>query len=208
MNGTDEMTAQRQPSRRAAGGFTLIELLVVITVIAILAALLFPAIKSSAGASRVKNTRTLIAQIAMACEQFKDAHERYPASGNVSSNSLIEELGPSLRVRRTFMVGDEGQKVIVDAWARPIIYLRHIPQTEESPPDEALPEPIHNPKTFDLFSCGRYADLLPNFPHPAGWGTYDDYQNAALDLNPEGTDYKGNNYRFENGVVNRYIGNW
>lgn len=199
---------ERRASRPRGAGFTLIELLVVITVIAILAALLFPAIKSSASAARVKNTRTLVAQVAMACEQFKELRERYPVSGDVSSNSLIEELGSALRVRGVFMVGQEGQKVLVDAWGRPLTYVRHKPESEQSPPDETLPEPIHNPNTFDLFSCGRYVERIPDLPALAGWASYDDYQTAALELNAEGTDYKCNDYRFEDNLVNRYIGNW
>ena len=205
------MKSHRRANHPGRLAFTLIELLVVITVIAILAALLFPAIKTSSSVAREKNTRTLIAQVAMACEQFREMRERYPYSGVVSSNSLIEQLGPSLRIRRTFVVGEGDERAIVDAWARPIIYVRHIPETEDSPPDEdveGLNGPIHNPKTFDLFSCGRYADLIDGFPDVAGWETFDDYQNAALELNPDKTDYRGNNYRFQNRLVNRYVGNW
>jgi len=211
MNGTEAMKPQRghrPTSRPRQEAFTLIELLVVITVIAILAALLFPAIKTSASAARVKNTRTLIAQVAMACEQFRESRERYPASGAVSANTLIEELGPLLRVRGVFMIGEEGQKVLVDAWARPLIYVRYVPEADESAPDAALPDPIHNPRTFDLFSCGRYADALPGFPGAARWEDYEDYQTFALQTNPEETDYRWNNYRFEDRLVNRYIGNW
>jgi len=212
MNGTKAMKAQRghrPTSRPRRGAFTLIELLVVITVIAILAALLFPAIKTSASASRMKNTRTLVAQVAMACEQFRESRERYPYSGNVSSTSLINELGPLLRVRKVFMVGEGDQRVLVDAWARPIIYVRHKLETEEPPPpDEDLPEPIHNPKTFDLFSCGRYIDRTEDYVIPKDQGSYRQYQDMALEPNAQGTDYKRNNYRFEDGLVNRYIGNW
>ena len=66
------------PRRAATNGFTLIELLVVIAVIAILAAMLLPALNRSRAASRSAVCKSNLHQIALAISLYTDDNAAYP----------------------------------------------------------------------------------------------------------------------------------
>ncbi len=71
--------AGRPGSRRA---FTLIELLVVIAIIAILAAMLLPALASSKKAAQLANCQSNLHQVGLTIQMYTaDYQERYPTSG-------------------------------------------------------------------------------------------------------------------------------
>jgi len=62
-------------------GFTLVELLVVISIIAILIALLLPAVQAARESARLIHCRNNLKQLAIAWFNFEAAHQMYPGGG-------------------------------------------------------------------------------------------------------------------------------
>lgn len=71
---------RQEPSRRR--GFTMIELIVVTAIVAVLAALAFPAITRVREAARKTQCLNNVRNIALALTQFDHLHNRLPASGS------------------------------------------------------------------------------------------------------------------------------
>jgi len=92
------ISAAISPGRRRRDAFTLIELLVVITIIAILAALLFPVFAQARAKARQASCTSNLAQIARAGMMYvQDNDERFPSCYSLSAPPYVVDPRTSLQ---------------------------------------------------------------------------------------------------------------
>lgn len=119
-------TLRRKPSGAPRRGFTLVELMVVIVVLALLVALLLPAINGAVRSARNAAVSTEISQLSQALAQFKSAHNVYPPSRIILSetgNYSMSDLRTSHSQLSTAAMSDAEFKKLVN---RSVSYLRRI----------------------------------------------------------------------------------
>ncbi|MEK7413884.1 MAG: type II secretion system protein [Planctomycetota bacterium] len=83
------------PTQRSHWGFTLVELLIVISIIAVLAGMLIPAISLVRENARVAEAKQAVAQLVSSIEQYasNDDQKRYPFPGPLG---ILNPYGPAL----------------------------------------------------------------------------------------------------------------
>jgi prepilin-type N-terminal cleavage/methylation domain-containing protein len=125
-------TATAADSPHVRQGFTLIELLVTITIIAILAALLLPAIQRSREASRRVSCINNLRQLSLACMNYLSAHRCFPPGylTNTDGSSILT-LEPPLKIPSFPPLDAANQTVhtewyISDNWSWHALILPHL----------------------------------------------------------------------------------
>ncbi|MEZ6057318.1 MAG: DUF1559 domain-containing protein [Planctomycetaceae bacterium] len=183
-----QLPATSSWSRRAGRGFTLIELLVVIAIIAILVALLLPAVQSVREAARRSQCQDHLHNIAVGLHNYEGTHKIFPP-GYISSNLFAwgAHLLPAIEQKPLYdqfnfnipltnnTTGSPTNLVL----AQTSIALFHCPSS-------VAPEK----QTFDVLTNQGTADYVGNYGrtaiHPSG------------SAKPEGLFYPNSNIRMAN----------
>jgi len=107
------------------GGFTLIEMLVSISVISILAGLLYTGINSARSSSKKKGTEMFISQLHMASQAYRTGNlvgipaGLYPPTKDddpTDTSGLVEKLSPAIQLKKENLSPDG--KDFIDPWGR------------------------------------------------------------------------------------------
>lgn len=123
------------PSRR---GFTLIELLVTIAIIAVLAAIVAPAVFRNVGDAKASAARSQIEILALALDAYRLDTDVYPSSEQ--GLAALRTLPTAGEIPRNWRGPYLRRTVPLDPWGRPYEYIV---------PGRA------NPQSYDVYTLGR-----------------------------------------------------
>ncbi|MBI1871650.1 MAG: type II secretion system protein GspG [Chlamydiae bacterium] len=168
------MRLKRSKSLRFLTGFTIIEMLVVISVIAILASILLPALSSAQKKAKITKTQTMIDTITVALKQYRTDFGDFPpttipgVTGPVSaeclyyytaatfvagsSNSNIISTGPYMEYRAKDL-GTTGDTANVDGSNSAVEALYRVIDPWGNNLQYIQPG-THNTSSFDIYSYG------------------------------------------------------
>ncbi|MFV0446270.1 MAG: DUF1559 domain-containing protein [Planctomycetaceae bacterium] len=164
---TEVTLFESQPQRRP--GFTLIELLVVIAIIAILVALLLPAVQQVREAARKSQCQDHLHNLGLSAHNYESSYKRFPSSGEST-----QEIGPA-PYRRFFPIS---------------FFTAVLPFNEQKPVYDAMNLNLHYSNGANVVSARSEIDvfLCPSSTQETkdaqGFGVTDYMPIAYCDLNP------------------------
>lgn len=82
----------QMPDPAGRRGFTILELLVAISVLAVLIAIVVPAVQSARGAAQAVSCRNNFRQVGLALQQYVSTHRRFPRTWGTSRSSFVSIL--------------------------------------------------------------------------------------------------------------------
>ena len=122
--------------------FTLIELLVTIAIIAILAAIVAPAVFRNVGDAKASAARSQIEILALALDAYRLDNDVYPTVEQ--GLAALRTLPTAGEIPRKWRGPYLRRTVPLDPWGRPYVYLV---------PGRA------NPRSYDLYTLGRDGEI-------------------------------------------------
>ena len=147
---------------RTRRGFTLIELLVVIAIIAVLVALLLPAVQNAREAARRTQCKSNLKQFGIALNSYHESYNVFP-SGWVAVDSTTRMMS---------VAGGSGA-----GWGLMLLpYMDQAPLAEKFNPNLDLHDPVNQPVIAQVVSTY----VCPTDPHPLTWVINDENTGSPL----------------------------